>query len=118
MSIKLGIFNGFRKGRDSYELYIDACKELGVPYTVVDIVSEHWIENVKASGCNAFLARPTPYYVPWKIMFDERLCHIENSLGQVVYPSYKELLMYENKRQMAYFLQLNHIPAPKTHIFL
>lgn len=115
--IKLGIFNGFRKGPDTYELYIDACKELGVDYEVVDIVSENWMQNVLTSGCDAFLARPTPYYVPWKIMFDERLYHVESSLKQIVYPSHKELLMYENKRQMAYFLQVNHIPAPKTHIF-
>jgi hypothetical protein len=117
VSIKLGILNGFRKGPDSYELYIDACKDLGVEYEVVDIISEHWLDNVRNSSCAAFLARPTPYYVPWKIMFDERLYHIERSLGRIVYPSYKELVMYENKRQMAYFLQINNIAAPKTHIF-
>ena len=114
---KLGILNGFRKGRDSYESYIDACRDLGVEYEVIDIISEHWLDNIQNSSCSAFLTRPTPYYVPWKIMFDERLYHVERSLGKIVYPSYKELVMYENKRQMAYFLQVHNIPAPKTHIF-
>lgn len=117
MSPKLGIFNGFSKGPDSYELYVNACKELGVSYEVVDIISENWIENIRSSDCAGFLVRPTPYYVPWKQMYDERLYFVERSLDRVVYPSHAEVYLYENKRNMAYFLQAHNIPAPPTHIF-
>jgi glutathione synthase/RimK-type ligase-like ATP-grasp enzyme len=50
-------------------------------------------------------------------MFDERIYHVENTLHRVVYPSYQELLLYENKRHMAYFLAAHGLPSPKTHVF-
>src|SRR5699024_7591066 len=34
-----------------------------------------------------------------------------------VYPSYNEVFLYENKRNMAYWLEINKIPYPKTWIF-
>lgn len=113
----LGILTSFHTGSDSYELYVAACKDLGVPYKVVDLIGDEWIDNIRRSGCDAFLARPTPFYVPWKQMFDEKLYHIERNLNRIVYPCHAELLLYENKRHMAYFLSTKGIPGPKTHVF-
>jgi hypothetical protein len=114
---KLGIFNGFRRGKDTYELYVDACRELGVPYEIVDIVGDNWVENVRSSDCAGFLVRPTPYYSAWKQMFDERLYYVVHHLKRTIYPSYGDLLLYENKRHMAYFLQVHDLPCPRTHVF-
>ncbi|MBM3862313.1 MAG: hypothetical protein FJ395_22040, partial [Verrucomicrobia bacterium] len=80
MNDKIGIFNGFETGTDSYELYVKACEDLGVPYEVVDIISPNWIENVRRSGCAAFLVRPTPKYSVWKRMYDERLYCVVHTL--------------------------------------
>jgi hypothetical protein len=117
MKVKLGIFSGFQTGRDSYELYVQACEDLGVPYEVVDIISADWIDNIRRSDCTAFLARPSPRYTVWKRMFDERLYFVVHSMGKLVYPSYEALLIYENKRAMAYFLEAHEIPHPATHVF-
>lgn len=117
MHPKLGIFNGFETGPDSYELYVKACQDLGVPYEVVDLISSRWIENVRRSDCAAFLVRPTPRFAVWKRMFDERLYFVVNTLGKLIYPSYDELFLYENKRAMAYFMELHNIPHPKTYVF-
>lgn len=117
MARKLGIFNGFNTGKDSYELYVQACIDLGVEYEVIDIVSDNWLENLAASDCDAYLVRPTPFYVAWKRMFDEKLHHVVNVLGKTVYPRYQDLLMYENKRHMAYTMQIHNLPHARTHIF-
>jgi glutathione synthase/RimK-type ligase-like ATP-grasp enzyme len=117
MKPTLGILKGFRGGAESYELYIKACEELVVPYKVVDVISENWVDNILASGCAAFLVRPTPFYSTWKQMYDERLYHIVHSIGMIIYPRYHDLLMYENKRHMAYTLRIANIPTPSTHIF-
>jgi glutathione synthase/RimK-type ligase-like ATP-grasp enzyme len=115
--MKLGIFNGFHGGLDSYELYIKACQGLNVDYEVVDILSSKWMDNVRKSDCDGFLVRPSCHYDVWKRMFDERLYFIERKLNKLIYPTYDELFMYENKRLMAYFLESHGIPCPKTHVF-
>ena len=117
MQIKVGILNGFQTGSDSYELYVKACEDLGVPYEVVDIIGSNWIDNIRRSDCDGFLVRPSPRFDTWKRMFDERLYFVVTNLSKLIYPTYDELFMYENKRIMAYWLELNGIPHPKTHVF-
>ena len=117
MPLKLGIFNGFFGGADSYELYVKACEDLQVDYEIVDIISANWMDNVRNSKCDGFLVRPSPRYDVWKRMFDERLYFVERKLNRLIYPTYDELFMYENKRIMAYWLQLHGIPSPQTHVF-
>ena len=117
MSLKLGILTGFRAGAESYELYIRACQELGVPFEIIDVIGSKWLGNIVASNCAAYLVRPTPYYVAWKQMYDEKLYHMVNSLGKIIYPRYHDLLLYENKRHMAYAMQIAGIPMATTNIF-
>jgi glutathione synthase/RimK-type ligase-like ATP-grasp enzyme len=115
--MKLGIFKGFVSGVDSYELYIKACQDLKVDYEVIDIISSSWLDNVSNSSCDGYLVRPTPRYDVWKRMFDERLYFVANKLNKLIYPSFDEMFMYENKRLMAYYLKSRGIPHPQTHVF-
>jgi hypothetical protein len=117
MHITLGIFNGFETIHDSYLLYVKACEDLNVDYEIVDITSANWMENVRNSTCDGFLVRPTPRLDVWKRMFDERLYFVERKLNKLIYPTYDELFMYENKRVMAYWLELNNIPSARTRVF-
>jgi glutathione synthase/RimK-type ligase-like ATP-grasp enzyme len=116
MPVKLGILKGFVGGTDSYELYVEACKDLEVDYELVDIIGANWMDNVRRSQCDGFLVRPSPRYDVWKRMFDERLYFVERKLNKFIYPTYDELFMYENKRIMAYWLTLHAIPSPKTWV--
>jgi hypothetical protein len=50
-------------------------------------------------------------------MYDERLYVISKLMGKEIYPSYDELFIYENKRMMSYWLDLQQIPHPKTYVF-
>lgn len=97
--------------------YIDACNELGVEYKLIDITSFNWINMIKESNCDGFLVAPNCPNDVWKSMYQERLYFINKSLGYPIYPSFNEVFIYENKRNMAYWLQANNIPMAKTWVF-
>ena len=112
--MKLGIFKAF----DNYHIfYIKACEDLGIEYEVVDIISTNWLENILNSNCDGFLCRPPSKFQERKSMFDEKLYIVDNILQKPIYPSYDELLIYENKRMISYWLELNKFPHPKTDVF-
>lgn len=112
--MKLGIFKDF-KGQ--HEVFINACKELKVKYEVIDIISCDWVENIKNSDCDGFLIKPPGRRDAWKRMYDERVYFIEKIMRKPVYPTYDEIFLYENKRVMSYWLQVNNINSPKTWVF-
>lgn len=113
-SIKLGILKDYS---DNHQLYVEACKHLQLSYEVIDFLSPEWIKLIKKSGCNGFLCHPPDNIQEQKSIYDERLYFLNIELGKPVYPSLESLYIYENKRNMAYWLQINNIPHPETHIF-
>ncbi|PWJ88082.1 hypothetical protein C7380_12020 [Oceanotoga teriensis] len=112
--MKLGILKEF-SGYESN--YIKACEDLKVDYEIIDIISNDWIDNILKSNCDGFLVRPSFAKDVWKRMYDEKLYFISHVLKKPIYPDYYSLFIYENKKNMAYFLKLNDIPHPKTWIF-
>lgn len=114
VDVKLGIIQEFA---NKHRSYIDACREIGVPYKVLDISGPNWIDVVRNCDCDAFLVRPSCDLSIWKHMFDERLKVMVEDLGKIIYPSYSELWFYESKRRMCYWLQAHDVPHPKTWIF-
>ena len=112
--MKLGIFTAFR---NLHKNYIKACEHLNIPYEVIDIISDDWLEKIQASDCDGFLCRPPSKFEERNRMFDEKLHFIANILKKPIYPSYNELLMYENKRYTSYWLKTNNLPHPETHVF-
>jgi len=88
-----------------------------VAYELVDISGPDWIEVVKASACDAFLVWPSVQLSIWKQMYDERLRVMVDDLAKIIYPSYDELWLYENKRRMAYWLEAHGVPHAKTWVF-
>ena len=112
--IKLGILKDYH---DTYLNYIEACKELKVDFIVIDFLSPYWIKLIEKSGCDGFLCHPPDDIQERKNIYDERLYFLNKVLKKPVYPSYEELYIYENKRNMAYWLEINNFPAPETQIF-
>lgn len=112
--MKIGILNDF-KGQ--HVVGIKACQDLNIDYEEIDIISNNWIENIENSGCDGFLAKPPCRKDVWKRLYDERLYFISVVMGRAIYPSLNEIYLYENKRNMAYWLRINGIPSPKTWVF-
>jgi hypothetical protein len=96
---------------------IDACRELGVPYRVIDISGPDWIEKIRKAECDVFLVWPVCFCTVWKQFYDERLRVIVEDLGRKLYPTYDELWMYESKRRMHYWLKSRGVPHPRTWVF-
>lgn len=97
--------------------YIQACEDLNIKYELIDITSKDWIDNIKQFDGDGFLVRPSCGKAVWKQMYDEKVYFINKIMGYPIYPSYNELYIYENKRNMAYWLEANDIPTAKTYIF-
>ncbi|HPJ70684.1 MAG TPA: hypothetical protein PLF44_07375 [Candidatus Mcinerneyibacteriales bacterium] len=118
METRSEIMLGILKEPDGlHESYIQACESLKVPYRIIDIISDDWIERLEECPCSAFLCRPTARRMVYKQMFDERIFFLEREMKRIVYPSYREIMLYENKRVLLYWLRIHHIPHPITHIF-
>ncbi len=112
--MKLGILTAFR---DQHKYYVRSCEELGIDYEIIDIIGPDWLENVKKSDCDGFVCRPPSKYQERKAMYDEKLYTISHFMNRPIYPSYDELFIYENKKMMAYWLELNGFPHVPTKVF-
>ena len=115
--MKLGILKSFERIQGLVEQYVDACKELGIEYIVLDLFSDNWIDKIRKSNVDGILVNVMGALQEHKSMFNERLYIINKELGIPIYPSLKELFLYEDKRMYEYWLTVNRFPHPKTHIF-
>ena len=114
----VGVVLGVIKGFASKHAHIaGACRELGVPYRLVDITVRNWIEAIRESGCDMFLVHPVNYLTVWKQMYDERLRVLVQEMGKSLYPTYDELWLYESKRRVSYWLEANGVPQARTWVF-
>ena len=96
--------------------YIAACREVRQSYKLIDISGPDWVKVVRESECDAYLVWPSAARA-WKEMFDERLKVMEEELAKLVYPTYREIWFYENKRRAFDWLTANDIPHPRTWVF-
>ncbi|SOS48648.1 conserved hypothetical protein [Tenacibaculum dicentrarchi] len=114
--MKLGILTDFYK---HHELYEKSCIELGIDYIIIDFLSSNWLNNIKENlDCDGYLVRPSHDFQEHNDVYMERLFFLNNTLNKKIYPSYNELKLYENKRNMASWLQINDICHPETKVFL
>lgn len=102
-----------------HEAWITAIKKsTKVKYFyVVDLTSDHWLETLKAKPFDLILLRPPGKTELFKRLYDERVLLIDKYLKTPIYPSLTEELIYENKRLLRDWLNINQIPHPKTFIF-
>lgn len=97
--------------------YINACRELGISYRLLNLESDNWIERVKAADCDIHLVWPSPIPLRWKSMFDDRIRFLSEDLHRIVYPSMKELWLYESKLRAREWLDIHGFPHPATRVF-
>lgn len=100
-----------------HKVYIAACREMGISYKLIDLFANDWIEQICESGCDAYLVWPSVSTGLWKEMYDDRLRILVRELGGIIYPTYQEIWLYENKRRVRDWLEAREIPHPKTWIF-
>ncbi|PWH86413.1 ATP-grasp domain-containing protein [Brumimicrobium oceani] len=112
--IKVGIIYG---GIQYHKHWIAACHELKISYQIIYLEKKDWIDQVKNSKCDVFLTWPDVRTEEVKLMVDERLRIMNEELNLKLYPTLKEIWLYENKRVQNYWLESFNFPRPKTDIF-
>lgn len=104
---------------DDHLHWVKACELMqdNVDYAVVDLTRADWLENVLKGSYDGLLAIGTGWTTPFKVLYDERVTILNQECGIPVYPTLKEIYIYENKKYFSYWLQANRIPHPETHVF-
>lgn len=104
---------------DDHILWEKACAEYSdqVVWEVVDITRADWLEQMRRGRFDGMLATPPGWTTPFRVMFDERITILHTVLGIPIYPSLEEILVYENKKYLSYWLEANNVPHPKTWVF-
>ena len=104
---------------DAHLLWIKACEamEESVECTVVSITKSTWLHDIIGGSFDGMLAIPSGNSFSFKILYDERVTILNRICGIPVFPSLGEILIYENKKFLSYWLEANNIPHPKTRVF-
>ena len=99
--------------------WIKACdkKRDLLNYTVIDITKSNWLDKCQEKNYDIYLTRPPGNLSFFKQLYDERIYILHHVLRKKIYPTLDELLVYENKRMLNYWLEANQIPYPKTYIY-
>ena len=103
----------------NYEMWTRALRdyEHRLSYSTVDITSNNWLKEITTLKPDCLLACPEILSVGIKNLYDERLFILNQVLKYPIHPSYKEVMIYENKRLLASWLQSVGINSPATSIF-
>lgn len=101
------------------QLWIDACNDIPekVSYEVISLTANDWLEKVKSANADWYVFRPGAFSEHFKQLYDERVLIMQEELGLNLFPSRKEIFIYENKRFLSFWLMANQLPHPKTDIF-
>lgn len=102
---------------DSHLEWENACKKYKMNYDIVELTSDKWYEEVTKKDYDCYLLKPPGRLSVYKQMYDERIYILGKVLGKMLYPSYEEVIIHENKKMLAYWLKAKGISHIETHIF-
>ena len=107
------------ENEDDHIQWLNACKDFSkqVDYRVVNLTHDNWMEEINKKPFDILLAKPPRLSSLFKQLYDERIFVLNHVLHYPVYPALPEILLYENKRFLSYWLKANKIPHPETHVF-
>jgi hypothetical protein len=101
----------------NHQYYVAACREMGVSYTVIDLLADNWIERFRNSRFDVVLVWPSCATTMVKQVFDYRLRILETDLGAPLYPAWRECWLTEHKPRLRDWLDAYKIPHPGTWVF-
>lgn len=114
MRIKVAILRDLDS--DSSRKWELACSKKNLDYKVVDLLRNDWMEQIEDFDPDFCVTRPPGDIQQNKKIFDEKIYILEHFTGFKVFPGFLETFIYENKAALAWFLESNKIPHPKTFI--
>jgi len=99
--------------------WVKACEAYKnmVNYEVIDITLNDWQSKIGIYCPDICVLKPSGKTSLFRTLYQERIDILVHDLNIRVFPSYDELRIYENKRFLASWLQINNIPHPDTWVF-
>lgn len=99
--------------------WIEACiKKAGIiDFNLIDLISNNWLEECLKHDYDLYLLRPPGRTEIFKNLYDQRVQILSEHLKKNVYPSFQEVMIYENKRYLNDWLSANNLPHPQTWVF-
>lgn len=94
-----------------------ACRKHEIEFDFIDITAADWLKRCVSGKFDGFLVRLPFRNQTLKSVCDERLYFLEHHLNFKCYPSFDESYIYENKRNMATWLETYGFPHAKTCVF-
>lgn len=94
-----------------------ALKILDLQGHVLDPTRDDFHERILTGSERIFLCWPGHFTNQQRQMFWEKALPLYDWSEASIYPSRRALNIYEAKRELAYFLRMNQIPHPETHVF-
>jgi glutathione synthase/RimK-type ligase-like ATP-grasp enzyme len=100
-------------------LWVKSCEKYNdrIKFRVVKLTSHNWLEEIRKESIDLMLAKPGGFTNKYKQLYDERIYVLVNNAGYRVFPTLDEILIYENKRFLSFWLQTNRISHPETAVF-
>lgn len=92
-------------------------KNESISFDIIDLTSKDWLLECSSKSYDLFIANPSGTTSIFKQLYDERILILSKYSITPIYPSVDEILIYENKRYLSYFLTINKIPHPLTKVF-
>ncbi len=113
---KLVILANETKGDE--HLWELACKQNNqILYRIVDLTKNTWLSDIQSLPFDYLLAKPGGLTSPFKQLYDERIFILSEELNYKIFPTPKEIFIYENKRFLSFWLRAHNIPHPKTDVY-
>lgn len=99
--------------------WITACekRKQSLNFDIIDLTRNNWLQEINKKEYDYFLMRPPGLSSHFKQLYDERAFIMGYFLRKRLYPSLQEILLYENKRFLSYWLAANELPHPHTAVF-
>ncbi|MCP4149923.1 MAG: hypothetical protein GY757_19410, partial [bacterium] len=104
---------------DHHLEWVAACESSkeDINFDIIDITRNDWLDLIMKKDYQIFLTRPPDKITFFKQLYDERIYIINKILNKPIYPTYEEILVYENKKFLSYWLKANQVPHPETNVF-
>lgn len=102
---------------DVVKYFFDSCSLLNITGELFDPSRSDFVQRITNTPISVFVCRPCHATTQSRLMYKEKFDAVSQLRGKSFFPNTVEQRIYEAKRELAYFLEANHIPHPRTRIF-
>jgi len=111
------LFALITSGKTDIEAWVNCLTRADIRFDIIDIALHDWLEKCLSKAYDIYILRAPGMTDNEKQMFDERVTILARELNKKTYPSLTEILIYENKKLLSYWLKANEVASPWTEVF-